>query len=80
MSFCSDHTGANSKILFTNSAKYLGHTKEVFIKHYVHAQPESEGRISRKLTPKAASVVVEDTLLYIVGPGFAPTEALKAAS
>ena len=72
--------GANSKILFANSAKYLGHTKEVFIKHYVHAQAESEGRISPKLTPKAASIVREDTLLYIVGPRFAPTAALKATS
>jgi len=75
--------GADSNIPFANSAKYLGHTKEVFIKHYVHAQTESEGKISRKLTPKAASIVREDTLLYIAGPSFAPkiapTEALKKA-
>ena len=71
--------GANSKILFANSVKYLGHTKELFIKHYVNAQAKSEGRIRRKLTQKAASIVSEETLLYIVGPRFAPTEALKAA-
>ena len=76
--------GADSSIPFANSAKYLGHSKEVFIKHYVHAQAESESRIGQKLTPKSAEVVREGSLMYIVGHSFAPTlapsEPLKEAS
>ena len=41
--------GANSKILFANSAKYLGQTKEVFIKNNVHVQAKNR----RQGQPKA---------------------------
>lgn len=76
--------GADSSIPFANSAKYLGHSKEVFIKHYVHAQEESKSKIGQKLTPKSAEVVRESSLMYIVGhsfaPNLAPSEPLKEAS
>ncbi|MDD4085276.1 MAG: tyrosine-type recombinase/integrase [Acidaminococcaceae bacterium] len=76
--------GADSGIPFANSAKYLGHTKEVFIKHYVHAQEESEDKISLKLTPKSSGSIQEEARLYIARPSFAPkfapTKVLRVVS
>lgn len=69
--------GADSSIPFADSAKFLGHTKEVFIKYYVHEQKESISRIGKKLASKETEIVKEATALYRIGKFSAPKIAPK---
>jgi len=71
--------GADRNIPFADSAKFLGHTKEVFIKHYVHAQEESGSTIAKKLTPRPLTMIKENSILYLSGTNFAPKSAPKAS-
>ena len=71
--------GADSSIPFADSAKFLGHTKEVFIKYYVHEQKESVSVIGRKLAAKKPELIKETTALYKIKPFVAPKLAPKMA-
>lgn len=67
--------GADRDIPFADSAKFLWHPKEVFIKYYVHAQKESNSDIGKKLTSGhqgQPGTVKENASLYIIRPNFAP--------
>ena len=70
--------GADSTIPFADSAKFLGHSKEIFIKCYVHEQKDSAGIIGRKLASKETEVIKETTSLYKIKQHVAPKSAPKA--
>ena len=72
-------------IPYADSASFLGHTLEVYMRYYVHPGDESSTTISKILTPEQKDPLIkESAALYLIDkvnvPKMSPTQPLEQAS